>query len=387
MEKTNQQRRLVLGMLGIPALASTGLLAGCETIDSTVKIGVAQPLTGPIGSWGQDMLNGVKMAVNDINKEGLRVKGKPVTLEVISADDKSNPEEGKVVAKTLIDAGVIAVVGNLNSGVSIPAAPLYGAAHVAQMAISTNPKFTQLGLDTTFRIVANDNLQARAIASFAMEQIRGQAFTLIDDGTPYGKDLTALLANLLKKANKSIVVQLSLDDKKTDFTDVAPKIKEAKSDCLITVLNDFQIAPFIDALAAIDYTNVSILGADGLKTPETLKSVGRIKRLYASSSILEVQEFSAGRTWLERYRNLYKKDPVYGAHYAYDTVFVLAGAMRRAGSTEREKLVEALHKIDGFSPITGSMKWTAEGEQRFGVVGVYAATTSGWQSLMRSDAW
>lgn len=387
MQNQHPRRRLVLGMLGVPALASTGLLAACDSVSSTVKIGVAQPLSGPLASWGQDMLNGVQMAAADINKEGLRVKGKPVTLEIISMDDKSNADEGKKAAQTLIDAGVIAVIGNLNSGVSIPAAPLYNQARIPQLAISTNPKFTQLGFDTTFRIVANDNLQAKAIASFAIDQIKGQVFTLLDDGTPYGKDLAALLVATLRKANKTIGLQLSLDDKKTDFNDVAPKIKEAKSDCLITVLNDFQIGPLIDALSAIEYTDVTILGADGLKTPETLKNVGRVKRIYASTSILDAQEFSAGRPWLERYRALYKKEPVYGGHYAYDALFVLAAAMRRAGSTEREPLIETLHKIDGFAPITGSMKWTAEGEQRFGVVGIYSATSSGWEGLMRSDAW
>ena len=102
----------------------------------------------------------------------------------MAVDDRSNPETGKEVAKQLVDAGVVAVIGHLNSGVSIPAAPIYAEKGIAQLAISTNPKYTVLNLPTTLRIVANDTLQAKAIGSFAANQLSGTKFALVDDGTP-----------------------------------------------------------------------------------------------------------------------------------------------------------------------------------------------------------
>ena len=107
---------------------------------------------------GKDLTNGVQLAVNELNKEGFKLNGKLVTLELVIMDDKANAEEGVKVAKQLVDAGVIAVVGHLNSGVSIPAAPIYAAKGIAQLAISSNPKFTQLGHVTALRLVANDEL-------------------------------------------------------------------------------------------------------------------------------------------------------------------------------------------------------------------------------------
>jgi len=68
-------------------------------------------------------------------------------------------------------------------------------------------------------------------------------------------------------------------------------------------------------------------------------------------------------------------------------MYVLAAAIRRTESAKPADIVQALRKIDGYAPVTGSMKWDARGEQRYGVIGVYAATEKGWESQVRSDTW
>lgn len=142
-------------LASLVALAS--LNACSPSVPDVIKIGVAQSLSGSIAALGQDLLNGVTLAVEEINQQGFKVAGKPVKLEIVAVDDKADPATGKLVAQQLVNAGVVAVIGNLNSGVGIEAAPVYAAANVAQIAISTNPKFTALGFPTTLRMVANDN--------------------------------------------------------------------------------------------------------------------------------------------------------------------------------------------------------------------------------------
>ena len=117
MQKRLVVRRFVLA-LGVL------LLSACNRIPDTVKIGVVQPLTGGAAALGQDLLNGVQMAVREINRDGLKIDGKPVTLEVVAMDDRADPEVGKQVAQQLVDAGVVAAIADLNSGVSIAAAPI-----------------------------------------------------------------------------------------------------------------------------------------------------------------------------------------------------------------------------------------------------------------------
>ena len=368
-------------------LIGTSLLSGCDSAPSTIKIGVAQPLSGNLAALGQDLLNGVKLAVDEMNKEGFKIKGKPVTIEIVAMDDRSDPAAGVDVAKQMVAAGVVAVIGNLNSGVSIPAAPVYGAANIAQLAISTNPKFTQLGLATTFRLVANDNLQARAIGSFAANQLNATKFAIIDDSTTYGKGLAEGAAVELKKAKKEVVVTYSSDDKTTAFDDLAAKIKAGGVEVVVSTQSDFQILALLEALKKIDYTGISILGGDTIKTTNMLKGIGMVKGLYATSPILDAKEFVTGQQFLTKYRAAFKVDPAYGGHYTYDAMYVLAGAMKRAESSDAKKITDTLRTLDGYAPVTGSMKWDAVGEQRYGVVGVYSARGGNWELQLRSDRW
>ncbi|MBK6294924.1 MAG: branched-chain amino acid ABC transporter substrate-binding protein [Rhodoferax sp.] len=383
----NLPRRSALGLLTLGAIASASLLTACDSTPSTIKIGVAQPLTGNLAALGQDLLNGVNLAVEELNKEGVRINGKAVTFEVVAVDDRANADTGKEVAKQLVDAGVVAVIGHLNSGVSIAAAPIYAEKNIAQMAISTNPKFTALGHPTTFRLVANDTLQAKAIGSFSASQFKSTKYALLDDGTPYGKDLAAGAAVQLKNAKKDIVLQQSFDDKTTKFDELAAKLKAGSVEVIVSTLNDFQIIALIDALKKISYTDVYMLGGDTIKTTLMLKGAGVLKGLYATSPILEAREFTAGAAFLDKYRAKYKIEPAYAGHYTYDAMHVLAGAMRRAESANPKKIVETLRKIDGYAPATGSMKWDDLGEQRYGVIGVYSARGSTWESQVRSDSW
>ncbi len=380
------RRRFSAG-LALAPWAAGGLLTGCGNIPDNVKIGVAQPLSGPLSALGKDLLNGVQLAVNELNKGNFSIDGKRVTLEVMSLDDKADAATGKAVAQQLVDAGVVAVIGHLNSGVSIEAAPIYAAAGIAQIAISTNPKFTQLGHETTFRMVANDNLQARAIGSFAASQFGEARYAALDDGTPYGKGLADGAVEQLKAEKREIVLRQSFDDKTVAFDELAAKIKAEKVGVIVSTLNDFQAVALIAALAKIDYTNVRLLGGDTVKTTDMVKAAGQIQGIFATSPVLEAKEFVAGRPFLERYLDAFKMPPAYGGHYSYDSTHVLAAAMQAAKSVKPKEVTASLHRINGYAPVTGSMKWDEKGEQRYAAVGVYELRRGSWELRMRSDRW
>jgi branched-chain amino acid transport system substrate-binding protein len=380
------RRRFSAG-LALAPWAAGGLLTGCSNIPDSIKIGVAQPLSGPLSALGKDLLNGVQLAVNELNKANFSIEGKRVTLEVMSVDDKADAATGKAVAQQLVDAGVVAVVGHLNSGVSIETAPIYAAAGIAQIAISTNPKFTQLGHETTFRMVANDNLQARAIGSFASSQFGEVRFAALDDGTPYGKGLADGAVEQLKAEKREVVLRQSFDDKTVAFDELAAKIKSEKVGVIVSTLNDFQAVALIAALAKIDYTNVRLLGGDTVKTTDMVKAAGQIQGIFATSPVLEAKEFVAGRPFLERYLEAFKVPPAYGGHYSYDSTYVLTAAMQAAKSVKPKDVTAALRRINGYAPVTGTMKWDEKGEQRYAAVGVYELRRGSWELRMRSDRW
>lgn len=378
------RRRFAAGAL---ALGAGAWLGGCSKLPDTARIGVAQPLSGPLAALGQDLLNGVQLAVDELNKAGFSIGGKRVALEVVAQDDRADPASGRAAAQQLVDAGVAAVVGHLNSGVSLETAPIYAARNVPQLIISTNPKITQLGLPTTFRIVANDALQARAIGSFAASQQGAGAFAVADDGTPYGKGLAEGAAAELKKAGKTIAVRQSFDDKTVAFAELAAALKREKVDVLVCMLNDFQALALLQELTKIGHTRMTLLGGDLVKTSDMTKGGGLIDAIYATSPVLDVTEFTTGRQFLQKYTAAFQKPPAYGGHYTYDAMYVISEAMKKAGSADPAAITAALRSLNGYAPVTGTMTWDEAGEQRYGAVGVYELRRGNWELRMRSDRW
>ena len=388
MNQGIDRRRFSAGLALTAVAACTALLlSGCSKVPDTIKIGVAQPLSGPLGGLGQDMLNGVTLAVDELNKANFSVDGKRVTLEVVAVDDKADAATGKTVAQQLVDAGVVAVIGHLNSGVSIETAPIYAAKDIAQLAISTHPKFTQLGFQTTLRLVGNDTLQAKAIGSFAATQLGAPRYAALDDGTPYGKGLTDGAVEQLKAEKKEVVVRKSFDDKTTAFDELAAELKAAQVDVIVSTLNDFQALALIEALRKVGHTKVSMLGGDTIKTTDMAKGAGIIEGIYATSPVLEAKEFTTGKVFLDKYLEAFKKAPAYGGHYTYDATYVLSAAIQKAQSADPKEITKAMHSINGYAPVIGTMTWDEKGEQRYGAVGVYELRSGNWELRMRSDRW
>ena len=386
MSRALNRRRFSTG-LALAPLAAGGLLSGCNSVPDRIKIGVAQPLTGPIHELGKDLLNGVQLAVTELNAGNYTVGGKRVTLEIVSVDDKSDAATGKAVAQQLVEAGVVAVIGHLNSGVSIAAAPIYAAQGIAQIAISTNPKFTELGLDTTFRMVANDHMQAKAMGSFAASQFGEVPYAAVDDGTPYGKGLIEGAVRELKAKKRDIALRQSFDDKTVAFDELAARMKAANVGVILSTLNDFQAVALIEALGKVNHTDVRMLGGDTLKTTGMAKARGLIRGVHATSPVLEAKEFMAGRAFLSRYTDAFKIAPAYGGHYTYDSMHVLADAIQQAKSAQPRDVTAMLRRISGSAPVTGSMRWDDKGEQRYAAVGVYDLGRDGWNLRIRSDIW
>lgn len=382
-----QTRRIGILAGLVVALGAAAFIAFPRMPDR-LRIGVAAPLSGSLAHEGQDLLHGVQLAVEEINGAGgVLIAGKRVKLEVVSADDKANPVDGQQAAQQLVNQDVLIAVAHLNSGVSIPTAPLYAKAGIPQLAISTKPAYTRLGLPTTLRLVANDDMQSRAMGSYALQMPGVERIAVVDDGTPYGKGLADQAVAVIGKSDRKIAVRRGMDDKTTEFTELVAAMNEAKVDLLVTTLSDFQVRALVDALVKAGMTNLRILGGDTLKTSGLIGSGRRIGGMFAASPIVEAREFLQGKAFLERFRKRFNHDPVYGAHYTYDAVFVVADALTRNASADRTQLLARLKQFDGHAPVTGSMRFDASGEQRYGSIGIYRADNERWDLVLRSDSW
>jgi branched-chain amino acid transport system substrate-binding protein len=370
------------------ALACASMLAACgPNIPATVKIGVAQPLSGPSAARGQDLLNGAKLAVAELNAAGYKIAGKPVQLELVPMDDKGDKEEAKKVAQALVDQKVTAVIGHLSSDVTEVVIPIYKSGDVPQLFTSSAAELSKLGGGNTFRLVANDVLQAQAIASYLGETLNAGKVAIIHEDSTFGNPMAKDVAAALTKLKKTVLVNESIGNKVTDFTAFIAKLKAAPPDVLVAAVRDHQLLPLFAQMKEAGLSDTPVMVTSVAKTQKVVNGPADVRTVFLSSGSLDPSEFNAGGAFLTKFRDTYKADPVWAAHYAYDAVYVLADTMRRTDSVQPAVLRAKLATIDAMAPVTSTLRFNADGEQRFAAIGIYRKHESRWQPLMRSDHW
>ncbi|MCB2037121.1 MAG: branched-chain amino acid ABC transporter substrate-binding protein, partial [Ottowia sp.] len=187
--------------LKVTIAAAVAACAGAALAqEQTVTIGSVAPMSGPQAHYGKDNANGVKMAIEDLNKQNISIGGKKITWAVDVEDDAADPKQGAAVAQKLCDAKVNGVVGHLNSGTTIPASKIYHECGIPMVTgAATNPDLTKPGYKEVFRIIANDSSLGAGLAFYAADALKLKKVAIIDDRTAYGQGV----ADIFEKTAKS----------------------------------------------------------------------------------------------------------------------------------------------------------------------------------------
>ncbi|MBK7234923.1 MAG: branched-chain amino acid ABC transporter substrate-binding protein [Sterolibacteriaceae bacterium] len=346
-----------------------------------VKIGAASPLTGPQAHIGIDIRNGTQLGVDDVNAAGIEVGGRKVKLELIAEDDEANPTKATTVAQKLVDAKVVAVVGHFNSGASIPASKIYSDAGIVQISPgSTNPKYTQQGFKTTYRVVANDDQQGPVGAQFAVEKLVAKKIAVIDDSTAYGQGLANAFATKATALGATIAAREHTTDKDTDFTAILTAIKAKDPDLVFFGGIDTQAGPMAKQMAALGI-NARFLGGDGMQTPNFIKLAGdSAEGAMASIPGLPKDKMPGGKEFLDKFKAKYKTEVELFAPMGYDAVFVIVEAMKRAGSTEPSKILAEMPKTN-YKGVIGPIAFDDKGDLKDGPLTIYAVQGGKWEPL------
>ena len=255
-----------------------------------------------------------------------------------------------------------------------------------QFFTSSAAELTRLGQGNTFRLIANDDLQARAIASYAGETLHASKIAVLHEDTAFGTPLAKAMTAALAAQNKKVDYSEAVDNKTTNFAPFVAKLKAARPEVLVAMVRDHQLLPLFEQMNAAGIGDLPVIATSVAKT-QRVATGASIKTLYLTSSSAEVDEFAGGKEFVGKFRAAYHSEPVWAAHYAYDAVHVLADTIRRTGSVDPAVLRARLMVIDAIAPVTTTMRFNAEGEQRYGAISVYQRSNARWQPLMRSDRW
>ncbi|MDR6583556.1 branched-chain amino acid ABC transporter substrate-binding protein [Herbaspirillum sp. BH-1] len=359
----------------IPLTAAIGLaFAGAAHAQEVVKIAHVGPLSGPNAHMGKDNENGARMAVEELNAKGFTIGGKKVKFELVGEDDASDPKQATAVATKLVDQKVTAVIGHLNSGTTIPASKIYSDAGIPQVSPSaTNPKYTQQGFKTTFRVVANDAQLGAALGKYAVQKLGTKHIAVIDDRTAYGQGVAEEFAKGAKAAGGTIVGTQFTNDKATDFNAILTSLKGKKPDVVFFGGMDAVGGPMLRQMKQLGI-NAKFMGGDGICTGSLPSlagdGLGEDQVVCAEAGGVD----DSGKKGMDDFRAAYKKkfgiDVVYNAAYAYDATMTVADAMAKAGSADPKKYLPELAKIS-HKGVTGVIAFDAKGDIKDGSLTLY----------------
>ena len=364
-----------------------------------VKIGSAAPKTGGIAHLGIDNENGVRLAIEDINAKGdLVISGQKVVLQLVGEDDQGEPKMGPVVAQKLVDEGVVAVVGHLNSGVSIPANEVYAHAGMIQISpSSTNPVYTTennltpKGHISGYRLVAHDGLNSQALANFILKNTKIRNIILLGDSTGYGKKGVDELKRYFEGTRVNVLAHQSETDKVNDFVSILQNTPYWQADAVFWGGMADDVVNLAEAMKRLGMS-VPIVGLDAIYTDfysiEDKKLLNGAYAVYSgfgfgalSESGMGLKDLPRGQWFIQHYEHFFNglKVQIYSP-YAYDAIYAIVEAMKIANSVDREAIAASMSKVD-FQGVTGRVRFDIRGDIVSGLMSVVQLRNGQWVTV------
>jgi len=326
-----------------------------------IKIGVSGPFTGGSSPMGVSMREGVKIAIEEINKNGGVLGRKLVAVE---RDDEAKNERGVQIAEELINKEkVVAAVGFINTGVAQAAQRLYEDAKIPVMNnVATGSILTKQFLppeypdNFIFRNSANDSIQAPMIVEEAVVRRKFTKVAILADSTNYGTLGKDDLLKALSAKNITPVAVEKFNIKDVDMTAQLLKAKEAGAEVILTYGIGPELAQIANGMVKLGW-KVPMIGSWTLSLSNFIDNAGpNGEGARMPQTFIQEPNTPKRKAFIEAYlKNVKPKNgriesPVSAAQ-AYDSVYLLAAAIKQAGSTDGKQIKDALEnlkdKVDG----------------------------------------
>ncbi|MGE5508366.1 MAG: branched-chain amino acid ABC transporter substrate-binding protein [Chitinophagales bacterium] len=367
MSKTKRASRpLVPRFLPVAVSLILAVAATASLAAGPIKIGAAGPFTGDLSKIGLDSLNAIQMAVDEVNQQG-GIAGRKVQLVI--GDDAADPSKSLLVAeKFATDSSILGVIGPMNSSTAAAALPAYQNAGLAVISQSaTNPDLSERGYTVFHRICPRDDAQGPAAARFMVQELKAKRIYVLDDKSTYGQGLADQVVRSLK--GRTPVVergQISGDDK--DFSAILTRIKPFKPDVLFLALpNPAQAAAFVKQAAGLGL-KTKFMAGDGVKEKDQFieGAAGLAEGAYVTAIGRDIREVPQAKEFIARFEKKYGAMSIFSGQ-SYEATRLLLAAIKKvadSGATlDREKVLKAVHDIDGYRGILGfPIEFNAKGD-------------------------
>ncbi len=370
---TKKFTRIASAALGL--LFAAGLFAGCgNSASKDIKIGMVYELTGNTASYGTSAANGAKLAFKEINASG-GVLGKQI--QIVTADNKGEPSESaNAMTKVITQDKVVAVTGFTVSSCGIAGSAVAEDNKIPFVAAATvNPGVTvdqRTGKVKayTFRACFIDSFQGMVGANFALNGLKVKNVAIMtDSASDYSKGLTKIFRDAFTAGGGKIVIEEAYLQKDQDYKSVLTKIKAQNPDLLYIPGYYEDVGKIIKQARELGIT-VPVLGADAWDSPTLVELGGpqALNNTYFTNFYSTEDKNPTSNAFVEAYKKEYGQTPDSMAAMGYDAAKLLVDAIKRANSTDANKIKDALASTQNFVSVSGDMKLNETHDAVRGVV-------------------
>jgi branched-chain amino acid transport system substrate-binding protein len=368
---------LALACAALGAAGCGGSGSGGEAASSkgqTLKIGLSVPLSGPDAGLAVPLIDGAKLAAKQANAPG----GAPGGVKLDIQDDQEKPEIGTAVARKFCgDQSISAVVGHFASIVSLGAAPIYSRCGPMAMVAptSSNDLLSQKGYVSFFRICGRNSQQAERSAIWVAKNLPDvKRVATIDANDATTRPLAQKFGDVFAQqgGGRTVIDREQITAGGSDFRGVLTKILAKRPDLIYMGLFVQDGALVIKQARQLGYRG-PMLGMDAMATPDVAKLAGTnaAEGVYISNLGLDPGKLSGPASdFVAAYKSAYGSTPPAYAADGYDAVRVILAAWKRAGTTDRAKLRDAIAKTS-MQGVQGHLAFTPAGDQQDPAIGIY----------------
>ncbi|MBL0381900.1 MAG: branched-chain amino acid ABC transporter substrate-binding protein [Desulfofustis sp. PB-SRB1] len=344
--------------VGVVAVLAVALMSGAATAE-TLKIGMMGPLTGPYAADGNDIANGVRVAIEVINEAG-GIEGFD-TIELITQDTACDPKQAVAAANNLINDEVVGVVGAYCSSSTIPASETLAEEDILMLTpASTNEMVTDRGLPYMFRVCGRDDDQAPAAVRFMKEALGAKTVFIVDDKTTYSQGLADGVAASSKEMGLEVLAHEHVNQGDKDFSAILTKAKAAAPDVLYMSLQNHSSGSLMAIQANRMGLDAAILSQDAMFHPNFINVAKEAAEgVYVTFGYTD-ESTEAYKQFADKFSAQYGDIGAY-AIYAYDAATVLLNGIKQAGSTDPAKIKEAIMAMD-FQGASKQIKFNEKGD-------------------------
>lgn len=324
-----------------------------------IKIGANYELSGSAASYGQQMLEGLELAVAQVNHAGGLLGGRPI--KIISYDNKSDITESASVAQRLVSQGVVGVVGPALTGTTQAQLPILeqaGIPSVSPSATDDAMPFDKNGnvLKYFFRVCFSNSYQGQIGARFVANELGAKrAVVLTDQAADYSQGLVDAFSEEFQQLGGEIVFDTAFQSGDTDYSAILTSLFGIDYDVIYLPAYYNEAGLFIKQARELGITQ-PIVGTDGYSSPVLLELTGpaAANDIYYTDHFSPESDDPAIQSFLSDYQIRFDKPAGTWQALGYDAARLIFDAIERAGSDDPAKITEALAATTDFRGVTGT---------------------------------